>query len=98
METLAELTVGTLVEVTVAVTVATRADTGLPEMMPPASNATPFRPTTSMLRMTEADTKRLIGASHSASSVAPKRPSPTATLSSLFVPPLLPSAGLTPQR
>ena len=88
METLVEPTAGTLVEVTVAGTVVTRAGTGLPETTPPTSDATLLHPTTSVLKTTKADTKRLIGAFRFASLVGPKRPSPTVISSNLFVPPL----------
>ena len=98
VETLTEPTEETLVEVTAAATVATRAGTGLPEMMPPTSDATLLHPTTSMPRMTDADTRRPIGASPSASSAALKRPSRTVISSNSSAPPLLPSAGLTPRR
>ena len=98
VEILAEPTEETLVEVTAVATVATPAGTDLPEMMPPASNATLLRPTTSVLRMIEAGTRKPIGASPSASSAAPKRLSPTVTLSSLFDPLPLLSAGPTLQR
>ena len=87
-----------LVEATAAATVATRAGPGLPETVLPTSDVTLLHPTTSVLRMTEAGTKRPIDASPYASSAAPKRPSPTVTLSSSFAPLLLPSAGLMPQR
>ena len=95
---LAEPTVETLVEATGAATVVTQAGPGLPEMMQLTSDVTLLRLTTSALRMIEADTRRLTGASRSASSGAPRRPSPTVTSSSLFVPPLLLSVAPALQR
>ena len=81
VETLAEPTEETLMEATVAATVATRAGPGLPEIIPLTSGVTLLRLTTGVLKMTEADTKRPIGASPSASLAALKRPSPTVTSS-----------------
>ena len=84
-EILAEPTVETLVEATGAATAVTQAGPGLPEMMPPTNGVILLRPTISVPRMTEADTKRPIGASPSASLAALKRPSPTVTSSNSFV-------------
>ena len=88
---LAEEIAETLVEATEAITVAkaTKMAISLPGAKPPSGSETLRHPTTSALKTTKADIKRLIGAFRSASSVAPKRPSPTVTSSNLFVPPLL---------
>ena len=78
----------TLVEATEATTVGTQAASSLPEVKPLNSSETLLHPTTSALKTTKADTKRLIGAFRSVSSEVPKRPSPIVTSSNLFVPPL----------
>ena len=71
----------TLVEATEAITVAkaTGVAISLREARPPSGSETLRHPTTSMLKTTKADIRRLIGAFRSASSAAPKRPFPTAT-------------------
>ena len=88
----------TLVEDTEAIIVAkaTELAINLPEVKLPSE--TFHYQTTSALKRTKADTRKLIGAFRSASSVAPKRPSPIVTSSSLFIPPLLLSAAPTLQR
>ena len=97
---LAEEIAETLVEATEAITVAKATEVAISLLgaKPPCGSETLLHPTTSVLKTTKADTKRLTGAFHSASSVAPKRPFPIATSSNLFVPPLLRNAAPVLQR
>ena len=90
----------TLAEATEAMTAAKATEVAIspPEARPPTGSGTLLHPTTSALKTTKADTKRLIGAFHFASSVGPKRPFRTVTSNNSFALPLPRSVALALQR